>query len=640
MSIIYSYPIKGTPADDDLILISDSASSPQFATKQIKVSSLPGGSASGVSSFNTLTGAVTITGGTNVTLNTVGNNIEINAAGGGGTPSAPLNSVQFNNNSAFGGSANLTFATDTLRVTNTLDVRGDGTNAGKLKLYCESTTQPHAVTIEGPAHAGAAAYTLKLPSPAPANNQILQYTTSGNLGWINTPASTAPQGDDGQFQYKNGSSFAGTDTLRFDADKIHMGRSTSPITRGQLVMYGDGTNASDIQLYNGGNTRFLKIAQQAGATQDLTLTFPGVAPGGSNKILESDASGNLSWINTPTSTSYQVMGSGNSYLAGLVPAGAADHQSNFLRKDGTWQQVSSGISFSGSTASGIATYSSATTANVSSNLTIDNTNKKLNIGSKYSVQDHSSVFKIGSLSSTQEQESIEFYINGFRKVIINEDGRLVASVGSSANPNLKLGTGNDGIYGATNTVQLITNGSSKISISDGNTADIQMNDLVEFGSGLRFGATGETLSSYEEGTWTPAPWVYSGTAPTVESANGTYTIIGDICHITFQIVVTGSSSSSAAMILNGLPTVAQGDATVGEQSAGQLFVNTDSNTYNAIPSMFYVSGDKLTMVVQGGSKNSLTSPYGLKAQDVIANWYRPSSGSGITLKGSATYKLL
>ena len=85
MSIIYSYPIKGTPANDDLILISDSASSPQFATKQIKVSSLPGGSSSGVSSFNTLTGAVTITGGTNVTLNTVGNNVEINASGGGDT---------------------------------------------------------------------------------------------------------------------------------------------------------------------------------------------------------------------------------------------------------------------------------------------------------------------------------------------------------------------------------------------------------------------------------------------------------------------------------------------------------------------------------------------------------------------------
>ena len=213
MAVIFSYPIKSTPDNDDLILISDGT---DRLTKQVRVSSLPGGSSSGVASLNTLTQAVTITGGTNVTLNTVGNNIEINAAGGGGTPSAPLNSVQFNNNSAFGGSANLTFATDTLRVTHTLDVRGDGTNAGKLKLYCENTSTPHAVTIEGPAHLNATAYTLKLPSAAPANNQVLQYTTSGNLGWINTPASTAPQGDDGQFQYKNGSSFAGSDTLRFD----------------------------------------------------------------------------------------------------------------------------------------------------------------------------------------------------------------------------------------------------------------------------------------------------------------------------------------------------------------------------------------------------------------------------------------
>tara|TARA_R110002124_G_scaffold239514_1_gene404727 strand:- start:42 stop:803 length:762 start_codon:yes stop_codon:yes gene_type:complete len=33
------------------------------------------------------------------------------------------------------------------------------------------------------------------------------------------------------------------------------------------------------------------------------------------------------------------MNSGNSYAAGLVLAGSADHQDNFLRKDGTWQTV-------------------------------------------------------------------------------------------------------------------------------------------------------------------------------------------------------------------------------------------------------------------------------------------------------------
>jgi len=80
-------------------------------------------------------------------------------------------------------------------------------------------------------------------------------------------------------------------------------------------MYGDGTNASDIQLYNSGNNRFLKIAQQAGATQDLTLTFPGAAPGGSNKILESDSSGQLSWINTPSGGSSLSISNNGSALA-------------------------------------------------------------------------------------------------------------------------------------------------------------------------------------------------------------------------------------------------------------------------------------------------------------------------------------
>jgi len=93
MSIIYSYPIKGAPANNDLILISDSSDSNQ--TKQIRVSTLPGGSSAGVSFINALNGAVTLTGGTGVTLNTVGNNIEIEAVGSGGTvtevtTSAPL----------------------------------------------------------------------------------------------------------------------------------------------------------------------------------------------------------------------------------------------------------------------------------------------------------------------------------------------------------------------------------------------------------------------------------------------------------------------------------------------------------------------------------------------------------------------
>ena len=189
-----------------------------------------------------------------------------------------------------------------------------------------------------------------------------------------------------------------------------------------------------------------------------TITL-GTTGGSTGQYL--DYQGNWS---TPASTTYNVMGSGNSYAAGLVLAGNATHNNNFLRKDGTWAvpggvstftntngtfisagtenstatgavtmgtidlsatgtpssttflrgdntwatPTGGGISFSGSTANGIATYSSATTANVSSNLTIDNTNKKLSIGSTYSIQDLSGAFNIGSLSSTQNARKYSF----------------------------------------------------------------------------------------------------------------------------------------------------------------------------------------------------------------------------------------
>ena len=95
MAILYTYPVKTTPANNDLILISDSADDNK--TKQVKVSSLPGGSSSGVTQ---------IIAGTNVTIDPVGGtgSVTINSSGGSTSPASPSNSVQFNNAGAFGGS--------------------------------------------------------------------------------------------------------------------------------------------------------------------------------------------------------------------------------------------------------------------------------------------------------------------------------------------------------------------------------------------------------------------------------------------------------------------------------------------------------------------------------------------------------
>jgi hypothetical protein len=111
------------------------------------------------------------------------------------TPSSPANSVQFNNSGAFGGSANLTFATNTLTLTDTLDIKGDGTNPGTLNLYCENTGTPHAVSILGPQHSGATPYSIRLPKEIAtqtaysSGGRVLESNASGALQWIATPTS-------------------------------------------------------------------------------------------------------------------------------------------------------------------------------------------------------------------------------------------------------------------------------------------------------------------------------------------------------------------------------------------------------------------------------------------------------------------
>ena len=307
MAIIYTYPVKATPNANDLILISDSEDSNK--TKQVKISTLPGGSGSGVSSVTSA-------------------NIAITVADSSTTP--VLTSV------AYSGGANIGHVPAGSGSSASVYLDGTGnwsTPAGSGGISSITGTSPVSVTSGS----------TPVVSMAQASASDSGYLTTTDWNTFNNKSDGTPGGSSTQFQYNNGTTFAGTDSLRFDADKIHMGRSTSPITRGQLVMYGDGTNASDIQLYNGGNNRFLKIAQQAGATQDLTLTFPGVAPGGNNKILESDSTGQLSWIATPTGTTYSA-GTGlalNGTTFSLASGAALTNLgggtgTTFLRKDGTW----------------------------------------------------------------------------------------------------------------------------------------------------------------------------------------------------------------------------------------------------------------------------------------------------------------
>jgi hypothetical protein len=72
-----------------------------------------------------------------------------------------------------------------------VEVRNDGTDQSKVKLYCESS-ETHYVQLKSPAHSGTyVSYDFVLPETAGTNGQFLQTDGSGNTTWATSSGSGA-----------------------------------------------------------------------------------------------------------------------------------------------------------------------------------------------------------------------------------------------------------------------------------------------------------------------------------------------------------------------------------------------------------------------------------------------------------------
>lgn len=114
---------------------------------------------------------------------------------------------------------------------------------------------------------------------------------------------------------------------------------------------------------------------------------------------------------------------------------------------------------------------------------------------------------------------------------------------------------------------------------------------------IKFGS-GTVLSSYEEGTWTPAVAGVSLTTPL-----GTYTKIGNKVYANFTFASTAAVSASSFLI-SGLPFTPNTSATEADRPAGYL-------TYNpGIKSWTLLFGSGLTTVAfrqdPGGTTGTIT----------------------------------
>jgi len=125
--------------------------------------------------------------------------------------------------------------------------------------------------------------------------------------------------------------------------------------------------------------------------------------------------------------------------------------------------------------------------------------------------------------------------------------------------------------------------------------------------GVYLGGTSaaNALDDYEEGTWTPAFYTYSGVTTTSITINlATYTKIGNIVHIHANIDVTLSSLPGQTVTITGLPFAASNASDTGQRAIIALGGDTANTGGNTSKAHFRTNGSQLDGVYFNASHNT------------------------------------
>jgi len=329
---------------------------------------------------------------------------------------------------------------------------------------------------------------------------IPNYTTTG--GTPDSPANSV--------QFNNAGAFGGSNELKYDNSTKTLTVGDQDVVRGIVSIAGGSSGAGELRLGDpgtSGGTVTLKGGNDHAAS--YTIKLPDDGPSANYKILESDASGNLTWISTPTG------GPGS--------------------------------------------------------------------GTQYAIPFWSTTSALSDSILSQDASATKVVLAATKKLEIPNDGTTSATA-------INFGTANTGINGSgTTSIGLVSGGQSRIEVTTGfgGGQDITLTGLTQSDGGLRFGSNGETLNSYEEGTWTPT----SANANTISSAVGDYTRVGDMVFAQFSFTMTGSTTVAiAGLPFQGVYTSAlKGGAIISKNTClsvqGQLkggeFTGTNTFTFNA-----------------------------------------------------------
>ena len=351
---------------------------------------------------------------------------------------------------------------------------------------------------------------------------------------------------------------------------------------------------TDIDDNNATKTfKLQEIANLYAGSGSGTVTSVGLSGGTTGITITSDTANPITTTGTFTLGGTLAVANGGTGLTSLaegsiligdssssISALAIGANTYVLTSDGTtatWAAATGGggISFNGTTASGMLSRGGATVADVSSDIIVA--------------------------------------------------GPQILLDGSAGNTGIKYDLGTTtlqigGIGGGTDTVDIYSAGVSSLTISS-TVSQFKNSSHTLFDNGIRFGSTGETLDAYEEGTWTPV--MFNSVSPSYTSV-GTYIKIGKKVTVWFYINCTAGGSASVASYISGLPF----NAVSVNGRRGTAVIN--QNTGNSA-STNYVGGKP------GGATTIILQKYTSGTSYVLANAEWPNSQGNFTVEGQYTY---